>query len=463
MTLKNAAPPSLGLVFGLALAWAVTHQPRIEARTTKTDRVARVAVQESPLTRGARWDQRDVEGRWVWYLRSVRQDDSLRTPWIKLLEKNRDAELLEMIALYDTRRAGADALARMKARQWVRVHVFLLGGIDSHGFGTAKASLLSVDPPATLAWLEKYESLLDKSARGVAAELRGQGVKPTGDPDRYLPPIDPVEIFRRLSPPPVVLDIGDALRARPGQVYIHQIERELAGVAMTHLRPENLHEQMVALMEHPVPQVRKAVLLTWASVDRTKIPLADCERMANDADEDTDVRKAAVLAMSYSSHPRAWLALHGIATQPQHPGWRSAMSRLGGLGTPFSRRHIGRALRQTQPPLTDDVFVQAQLERMTTVVLSSEYKRARKDDEKATRAEIRQHLRRAAIAGLEKMDLAQALREWTVRELGERVDLPFVTDELTKLAASQIPSSITDRAERAAIVELAQEALDAGK
>lgn len=422
----------------------------------------RLRVQEvpSPLIANSDWAQRDLEGRWVFYTRSVREDAKRQDPWIKLLAKEKEWDLLELISVYEGNRAAADALMRAKAPQWRRNQLWHLVGISTHGLGGAKTTLQEVEPGLTLAWLRLHRERLPMAGRQLLLEMEKAGTVATGDAGPLSAPFDREEVFRHLSPPDVVLHIGAAARTRPGRTYVHQVERALTGLTRTTNRPEDHIERVTRLSSHPVPEVRRAALLAWASLDRTRMPLDRIVVQAADAVEPKEVREAAVMAISYSQTPGAWLALHLVAEDPEHPGWRAALSRLGTVGNAFSRRHVGRTALTTRPQLRDDPFVKTQIGRMTSVMFTLELQAQRgRPKEKVTRAEVVRHLRRVVAAQTGGLSFAVRLHQWTVRSVAERIDLPFIRDEIEALASGKSSASPPSDDAHARLKALAAEVL----
>ena len=123
------------------------------------------------------------------------------------------------------------------------------------------------------------------------------------------------------------------------------------------------------------------------------------------AEED---RRAALMAVSFSGHPRVFLLLHHIAADRKHPCWRTAVDRLGDLGNGFTLLHF----EERSPPVLA-LADQAVLEQRLAAVRQ----RVAAEGEAHAAASVRPLLERAAWAEVAGDPLGDALGEWTLARL----------------------------------------------
>lgn len=294
------------------------------------------ATAETDLSRrlaAARWDARDLEGRWVVFARDVAEDPRRLGAWCAELVRRQDFELLEWITLYHAWPQAGRALADADAPCWIRDAVWALNTPDSHTFDGAAGRMLQDHPAVALAWIEAHPEVRGPNVDVVLDLLRAAG-PPEADVSRYLPPLQAAEVLRYLQAPPELQRFGDAIRAAPDRVYREQVLRAIEGFVLSGIKQGPWVERAASLLLHPDPDVRRATCLGLSRA-QAPAPLTRLLYLASNPLEAPAVREAALLAFTRGHHPAVTGALLTIAEEPSHPAWRAALARLGDADEPF--------------------------------------------------------------------------------------------------------------------------------
>lgn len=290
------------------------------------------------------WRRRDAEGRWALFWRSVEADPASARRWVRFLAERRELELLEWVAIYRPRSFHVldvgTVLAEIGAPQWIRVAVWNLGAVDGHTMQSAEAQLLLSRPAEVLNWLRRHPAVVKGTVAEVFAELERR-TGPAAALDGALAPLDPAVVFAHLDAPARIADLGDRERAERDTVYLHQVFREIDGLVALRTPEPTLLEKLDTLTRHASERVRQKALLAYTYVSPNLVEHDHFLVTARSTTELPRVREAALLAASYSRHPRVWLALHHIAFDERHPAWRAAVSRLGDIGDEFTLDVLG--------------------------------------------------------------------------------------------------------------------------
>lgn len=307
------------------------------------------------------WAQRDLEGRWVAYQRDLdghQADAERRQKWATALVAAGEFEFLEWIATYGGWTPAGSALAKAGAPQWMRVALWNLRAADSHNRDTARDALLK-QPGAARAWFEKYPL-----AQRRGAELYGKLREfAAGDAGAQLPPLDGMaHLMRFLDVPAQLAEFGDRLRAERGVVYRHQVVRALQALPIwNELEPQHL-AKVVALTRHPDAELRRQTYLAITALPPVLVPWQALWPATQQGA--ADERRLALLACSYSPHPRVWFELHRIATDAGAVTRDVACSRIGDVGDGYSLELLQRLLA----PRPGDEVLQRALQRLRTAI-----------------------------------------------------------------------------------------------
>ncbi|MCI0342175.1 MAG: hypothetical protein L0216_13695 [Planctomycetales bacterium] len=242
----------------------------------------------------ADWERRDLEGRWVTLLAN-RGDKNREEQWVAFLSTRREHDLLEWVSIYTDISGAREALHESEAPHWVRATVWDLRRPDSHWRGGAE-KLLAGRPGLVLDWLRRHRDALTGPAAALREGLEAAPGKPE-DASRLLPPLRAQDVLAHLEPPLEVAEFDDRLQAAPWTVYVHQIERAIAGLAYSGLHEEPWLGRLTRLLAHPHPTVRRAAALAWTSLPPERVPVGALVARVDSAGERPEVREAALLGL----------------------------------------------------------------------------------------------------------------------------------------------------------------------
>lgn len=293
------------------------------------------------------WKDRDQEGRWVRMHLDVQQHPERLDAWISFLVQQKEFELLEWIALYvpdafKSHNVGQQLVAA-NAPQWLRVAVWHQSAALNVGHTLQVSSeIIQYHQPAVVEhWLAQHRSRIDNWQHNVSVlydQLVADDVPPK-DSNALLPPLQPAEVFRLLTPPDDVIEFGDRTRAGAADVYLHQVLRAIDGLIISGRFDQPKMQQVRQLTRHSSVEIRQAALLAFSSLapryPRTE-RFDDIVAMIDDPDQPAVVREAALMGYSFQNHPAALLKVHEVAGSPDHAAWSAAVSRLGDIGESWS-------------------------------------------------------------------------------------------------------------------------------
>lgn len=370
--------------FGVAVGDGSTLRPvavasRADIRRSggrRRDPVQDPEAKPSPLVLPADWEQRDIEGRWVWFRDDMqrRAGDSHRLgQWAELLAGRKEFELLEMIGIYHGWAKVGPALAKVDAPQWIRVAIWNLHSYQSHNKENAR-DLLTKNAGDVLAWFERYPLAQRGPGQDLYEELLPKHQASALAPDS-LPPLDGRELLMPyLDPPGTLVRFGDRLTAEPGTVYLHQVIRALEGVSVRGRLDSMGVTKVLRLTEHRMLPVRLQAFESLASLPPELVPWRDMERLASDPERDTVGRAGAVQVLGKSLHPEAGRALAQIATNPAHPCWRQALEIVTLQGGPVELAQLeGLTEHAAELADADQVALRAAIESLRHGLSSSEF------------------------------------------------------------------------------------------
>lgn len=283
------------------------------------------------------WARQDLETRWVTYRTDLERraaDKDRKAKWARWLGERGDFDLLEGMALYEGWDEAGAELRRREAPQWMRAALWNLASSDSHDTGAARKAL-EADADLVLGWVKRFP--IARRGEEVEAFLVGlERVAQARDPGRLLPPLDDAAVLLSYFDAPKALAVLEpGARVEAGQRYLHQVVRALRG-ARTRAAFIAPHVAKIAnLLAHPHATVRAEAATALSTLPGHLVP---CERLMQLASEaqDAALRRLASLALSFSTHPAAFFAVHDIAGDASHPGMEAARQRLALLGDEFT-------------------------------------------------------------------------------------------------------------------------------
>ncbi|MBL8814461.1 MAG: hypothetical protein JNL58_00415 [Planctomyces sp.] len=325
-------------------------------------RVLLASIQKSvPPVSDIEWNARDLEAKWVFLSTQIASEPAKISAWVDFLKQKKEFQLLEWMAIYvpDAFKSHgvADALKSSDSPQWIRVVAWHTTGPFYLGHGEQQAtSLLTSAPGVAEHWLDTHKEKIEPW-EGMISQIY-EGFKsddvPPMDSGKYLPPLQVVDVFSHLAKSGSVVDFADRKQAQPEAVYVHQIVREINGVAVSGRRNPELLNHVRQLTAHSNETIRQTAFLAHTYILPSTPSLErfdDFARVADDSKESAGIRESALMAFSYHNHPGVLLKLHQVASDTKHPAWNAAVSRIGDIGRGFS---ISRLKELQKATLTTD-------------------------------------------------------------------------------------------------------------
>jgi hypothetical protein len=379
------------------------------------------------------WDAHDGEGRWV-LLRTApdRFTGPLGSRWVPYLVRRGEWDLLEWVVLATANSQAIEALEKAGRPTWVRAAVWALGSRESHALDSA-ALRLKTHAPLVRAWFARHaktQAQLPPPARTFAEHLAAEGgaVDEAGAA-ALAAPYNPVVLLAALLPPREVVPFGDRLRAQPGVTYLHQVERALDMLGESGFVGSPWLDHLGALLAHPVPAVRRAAALACVP-RRGDIPAEALLARLESPAESADVRSAALLGLSLSPDPAVRARILVIGSDPLHPAFTAAVSRLADVDDGFAIM-LWNDLDASAAGPTVQAFLQAERRRLSARIA------AQKGDSLGQR--IPDMLALAAHVEMTAHPLEGRLLPWTLHTIGAALAAPEVRAALETLAADPPP------------------------
>jgi hypothetical protein len=375
---------------------------------------------ELPATLISDWESRDIEGRWVRLRRDLEANPERIDLWVDYLHKRGEDELLEWLAIYipdafKSHNVGT-LLANSDSPRWLRVAVWHQNAPVSigHSRQVANEIVLYHAPAIAEDWLAKHRNDIDNWENRVSTfydQLTGDKIPPA-DSSALLPPLQPVDVFKFLTPASNVIPFGDRLQAQPGDVYVHQVLRAISGVVVSGRSDKEFLAAVRQLTRHDNLQIRQSALMSFSWLAKRYDGMERFEDLValvdNPAEPDL-LREAALMGYSYHWHPAVLLKLHDVAREPSHPAWRAAVSRLGDIGQSFSVELLNRT-DKSQLNAGDKQLLSDALNRIEARVAGE-----------IQLSDVAARLRLATFAAEMKDPHTRMLREWAVAG-GQKLD-----------------------------------------
>lgn len=412
-----------------------------------------IAAQDVPVPRGvdvATWKKLDLEGRWVLYRQTVREQKEATAVWVAFLEKRRDFELLEYLAIYEgfqqlfTKGQPGEALYRLDAPQWMRVALWNINQRDTHNV-QASTSPLQKHPGRFVGWAKKHPEVKRLGGKALLDKLSGVTAE---DPGEQLPPLDPTTVILPFLDAPKKLAILEVdARFDRRKRYQHQVLRAVRAVSVAAVFGEPYRGKLLRLTRHPDLAVRRAAMLEFSQFPKAQVPHAELLALAKDPKGAPQDRRIALLAASYSDHPSVYLHLHAALRDPKDPGHGAAVDRMGAFGDGYTE-HVLRTMSR-------DALSHAQGQRLIGAELALKRRLLPKQPHQPPAIpNAGLLLARAGWAEKTKDPQAEALVNYTRKYLGRIAKLQQVRAALQQIVAdpgkSGVPATLHDRVREAA-------------
>ena len=358
--------------------------------------------------------------RWREFVAHIESDPAKNNAAIAAAREQKDFEFLEQIALY-TRSAEAACreLAQADAPGWPRCAAWCLAKkSDSHTYQAARDLLLG-QPELALGWFQANPPR-NVHERNLLTELEAKEPMPRAD-SRYLPAFDPQVVFAALEPNAVSV-LGEADRTIA-------IERALEGYAHLFEHDEPWRAWVLALTRHADDRVKSAAYRAMTRFQALEVPIAQLWNAVEDASIAPAMRELALLSFSFGSPIATYARLHGVANDPSHPAWRTAVSRLGDVGDEFTLV-IFDELSHTELLAIERAQLDTERKRVDERLAGQDGERAKRVQgllERAAWADLTCHPLEQRIVG----SMMQTLEGWAVTQA--------VRDELRTLSTSYTP------------------------
>lgn len=361
----------------------------------------------------SQWDKRDLEARWVLMASQLEDDPEKMTQWVAWLAQEKQFKLLEWLAIYQPDAFKSHGVGKVllaaDADQWIRVAAWHRNSSPYMGHGRQQAGqmLLEASPGVSEHWITTHRAELDNwepSLSSLYQQLESDDIE-AKDSSKYVAPFQPDRIFAVLDSKVKVAAFGDRLSAEDGVVYEHQIVRAINGVVISGRRNDALKMKLRKLIDHPNERVRIEAMLAHSFL----LPGTRSERpnrfiqIVEDENESAAVRQAALLGVSYQLHPSLNLKLHAVASEPDHPAWNSAISRIGDVGKGYSM-------------LILDTLAEDQLNEEQANLLKDSMKRIAERElmQSLGAYQVAELIRLASIAKSENHVHANLIQEWVI-------------------------------------------------
>lgn len=289
----------------------------------------------------------DAEGRWQQWERFAQVELERRTPWLDHLAAQEDWNTLEWIALYGSMENSGYAISRLaagNAPNWLRAADWCTRRGDGHTVESIELEMLT-RPGVTHAWMHAHPGV-QEGYGGRLLQLYEES-HPALDVGEYRSPWTPEEVFAALLDVGEVSVLEEGAPAEEGVRYRHQVLRAIEGYAGLRRHGTALDAALVRLLAHEDDELASAAALAFSHFQPDEVPWEELRRTLRDDSIEVSRREAALLGLSYAPRAIAYVELHEIVSNPDHPLWAAALSRLGDLGDAFTLEHL-RPLSQTR-------------------------------------------------------------------------------------------------------------------
>ena len=373
------------------------------------------ALPQNKLAKPADWEERDFEGKYFLLSEAVKRDSKELPSWVDFLFEQKEYRLLEEIVL--TQPEGLDCnkigvrLAKASAPNWPRITYWAESYRREHTNPSA-FEVIKEHKDTYYSWCHQNQIKIPEDVK-----YKQQNV------NQYWAKLDMNKVFHALKPPADVSRFSDKT-AEKSKFYLQQFERAVLTTVNWKQTYEERSDELLQLLKHPNDEVRKHVALAYTYLSPYDVPFEELLQLANDKAQADGAREFAALAASYAPVHNVCDAMNTLATQPDHPGWKPAVSRLGDLGTGYDLR----VLREQKP---EDKTLQDILQRSIKLIVDREaavQKIWRSDNQEESHSQARlldarKKMARVVEASLQKRASAEPLQQWTnqyFKQLGKR-------------------------------------------
>lgn len=267
--------------------------------------------EEAALVSDAAWQRLGIEGKWVAVTRLLADKNTAAKEVLAFLASKREGQLLEWLAVYGGSRPALGELVTQDDPRWIRVALWGLEAADSHDADASRSKLLARDPARVMGYAQRFPRA--KRAAGMTRLLENWGKQGVVGAPRAtdLPPLEPSEVFRHLTPP---AELGDLDLATPAAAqgadgptrFRHQVIRALEGARRYRKRDTATLERMESLLDHADALVRQHAALAYIGLPPRQVPydrLFEIYEALADHPGRQGEAEAAFQALARSGHP----------------------------------------------------------------------------------------------------------------------------------------------------------------
>ena len=402
-------------------------QPQPQVQQAETSR--------AKLGKPADWNERDFEGKYFLISQAIKRDVKELPAWVDFLFEQKEYRLLEQIVLtqpegFDCNKIGP-RLAKASAPNWPRLARWASIYCLEHTSASV-SEVIEQNNDVYYSWCVENQI--------VHAEIKFK----QEDVSRYWPRLDEKDVFAALKPPAEVVKFSGR-KAEKGKFYLQQFER--AVLAVVNWKIGGRSGRLLQLLKHPSDDLRQQVLLAYTHLNPGEVPFLKLLEIANDQSEADRVRELAVLASSYGATHKVCDDINVIAAQAAHPGWKSAVSRLGDIGSGYDLQ----TLTEQKPK---DQERQKILQRSIKLIVDREAavakswqtnQNSRNSNHAYARShDVRSKLLRLMEARKQKKANADSLNQWTVEYFKEVAELDVVRQTIELMTSQHKKGSFAD-------------------
>lgn len=384
------------------------------------------AVPLNKLDKPTDWEERDFEGKYFLLSQAIKRDIKELSRWVDFLFVEKEYRLLEEIIL--TQPEGFDCykigirLAKASAPNWPRITYWAQTYRRGHTNATP-ATVIEEHGDAYFSWCSQNQIEIPDNVKYKPKNV-----------DEYWGKLDSKNVFAALKAPASITRFTGKT-VEKSKSYLQQFERAVLTTVNWKQTYEERSDELLQLLKHPNDEVRKQVFLAYTRLSPYIVPFKKLLQIANDETQADSVREIATLAASHGPPLKVCDDMNIIAGQPDHPGWKPAVSRLGDMGSGYD---LG-VLRAQKP---DDETLQSILQRSIKLIVDREaaiQKIWRSDKQESSQSQARlldarKKLTRLAESSLQERADVEPLQRWTnlyFKRLGSR---SVVLDALNQVA-----------------------------
>ena len=327
----NHLHDSIKLVFNESMRLKVdlSSQPLFKEALTQFSKAVTTQTaekQEALSVNLEQWKKRDLRSKWNLVYKSLGNSRTLLNEWISFLKKHKEYDLIEKLIL--TNSGGFDLgamgkfLADEDAPNWPRVIAHTEENASSHMKVGVNKAIEGKD--------HIYFSFRKDNQLPLNEKLKFKRVKT----DKYKPYKSLYDSLQLLKKKDFLSLPSESLIADKNKIYLFELKTAIDLLA-TLKNTREYREDLKNLVFSEKNGIAIYAMLAYTKSVSLPIPLELKEIILNKG-TNPDRAAAALMAFSYLPNNQAFLLLHNILLEDNHPAWEVAVSRLGDMGNAFT-------------------------------------------------------------------------------------------------------------------------------